>query len=194
MPTYANLNKRHISTPILCLLCHTDLESVDHLLRFCPVTSQFLTSLRFTVRFMSKHLDYKYWPVEVFQTTDDRNRKLVTLSVWSIWFARNKLIHEGTSQTLSDLVVFVLGYLAKIEALEIVGYPRCSSTQIHWRPLDLDFITVNFDSSFNLQEKTSISGIIARNERGLVMGACTYPHINIADAFVVEARTYEQAI
>ncbi|MBA0754381.1 hypothetical protein Gogos_005447 [Gossypium gossypioides] len=26
------------------------------------------------------------------------------------------------------------------------------------------------------------------------MGACTYPHINIADAFVAEARAYEQAI
>ncbi|MBA0741745.1 hypothetical protein Gogos_014874, partial [Gossypium gossypioides] len=43
------------------------------------------------------------------------------------------------------------------------------------------------------QEKTSISGIIARNEKELILGACTYPYTNITDAFVAEARTCEEA-
>ncbi|KAK5770423.1 hypothetical protein PVK06_046573 [Gossypium arboreum] len=29
---------------------------------------------------------------------------------------------------------------------------------------------------------------------GLIIGACTYPHFNIADAFVAEAQFYEQAV
>ncbi|KAH1032516.1 hypothetical protein J1N35_044690 [Gossypium stocksii] len=116
-------------------------------------------------------------------------------AILSIPLARTKLPNSSIWR-LDESGVYTVksGYLAEIEALEIVRYPRCSSTQIHWRPPDLDFIKVNFDSSFNLQEKTSISGIIARNERGLIMGAYTYPHINIADAFVAEARAYEQAI
>lgn len=113
IPMYANLNKRHITIHVLCLLCQIDLESIDHLLGFCSVTSQILTFLQIIVPPMSNHLDYKSWLVEVFQTTDDRNRKLVTLIVWSIWLARNKIIHEGIRQTMNDLVVFILGYLTK---------------------------------------------------------------------------------
>lgn len=70
----------------------------------------------------------------------------------------------------------------------------CPPMYVIWRLPESGFIKLNFDSSFQAQEKKSISGVIARNEMGLIIGACTYPHFNIADAFVAEAQFYEQAV
>ncbi|MBA0634424.1 hypothetical protein Godav_029565 [Gossypium davidsonii] len=40
LPTYANPNKRNLLNPSACLKCLEGTESVDHLLRFRPVTEQ----------------------------------------------------------------------------------------------------------------------------------------------------------
>lgn len=49
IPTYANLNKRNIPTPVVCPLCQESTETIDHLLRFCSVTSQILRVLQIIV-------------------------------------------------------------------------------------------------------------------------------------------------
>ncbi|KAK5812367.1 hypothetical protein PVK06_027796 [Gossypium arboreum] len=36
--------------------------------------------------------------------------------------------------------------------------------------------------------------VLARNEVGLILGACTYPYVDVADAFVAEARACERAL
>ncbi|MBA0767143.1 hypothetical protein Gotri_016089, partial [Gossypium trilobum] len=61
-------------------------------------------------------------------------------------------------------------------------------------PLEEGTVKINFDPSFNVHENRSFLGIIIRNEVGLIMGACTYPHSHVADAFMAEARACEQAI
>lgn len=61
-------------------------------------------------------------------------------------------------------------------------------------PPDLGYIKINYDSSFTLQERKSISGLIARNEEGLIMGACTYNHADITNAFTAEAHACEKAV
>ncbi|MBA0667408.1 hypothetical protein Goklo_000498 [Gossypium klotzschianum] len=85
-------------------------------------------------------------------------------------------------------------YLHEIDALEAMRTTTCPPMYVIWRLPESGFIKLNFDSSFQAQEKKSISGVIARNEMGLIIGACTYPHFNIADAFVAEVRACEQAV
>lgn len=194
VPTYSNLNKRHISPPTLCPLCHTDLETIDHLLRFCPIICQIWNSLHLFVPPTSKHPKYMTWLVDFFQVADERSKKLMTLSIMAILFARNKLNHEGLRQTVQEMVVFILGYLAEIESLDSAKNPNHAPSQSRWRPPNQGLIKINFDLAFNFHEKTSILGVIARNEDGLIMGACTYLHFNIVDAFVAEAWACKQPI
>ncbi|MBA0575815.1 hypothetical protein Golob_024987, partial [Gossypium lobatum] len=40
----------------------------------------------------------------------------------------------------------------------------------------------------------SISAVLARDSEGLIIGACTYPLEDVADAFVAEARACERAL
>ncbi|KAA3453893.1 Cytochrome c oxidase, subunit VIb [Gossypium australe] len=63
-----------------------------------------------------------------------------------------------------------------------------------WRPPEMGSIKINFDASFHAASKGSISGAIARNDSCQIMGACTFLHIGIADAFIAEGRACERAV
>lgn len=65
---------------------------------------------------------------------------------------------------------------------------------VGWRPPDPDVLKLNFDASFQSASHTSTVAVLARNDSGLIMGACTYPYVDVADAFVAEARACERAL
>ncbi|MBA0808305.1 hypothetical protein Gohar_024056, partial [Gossypium harknessii] len=82
----------------------------------------------------------------------------------------------------------------EIETIADLRPPLLIAKQELWRPPEMGSIKINFDASFHAASKGSISGAIARNDSGQIMGACPYPHIGIADAFIAEARACERAI
>ncbi|MBA0858468.1 hypothetical protein Goshw_026648 [Gossypium schwendimanii] len=70
----------------------------------------------------------------------------------------------------------------------------CDVRHSVWEPPDNDTIKINFDASFNQITRCSISGIIVRNKKSLIMAACTYPWENISDLVMAEVRACLQAI
>lgn len=142
----------------------------------------------------SKHPDHMLWLVECFPAADERSKKLMTLSVQAIWYATNKLINDGLRKSVQDMVVFILGYLVEIEGLDSVNSSKIISAQSYQRSPGQGIIKINFDSTFNCQEKTSFSGVKARNKEGLIRGASTYSHLSVVNPFVAEALACEQAI
>lgn len=71
-----------------------------------------------------KFTDSKAWLVETFQVFEDRDRNLLAIYIWALWFARNKIIHDGIHQLANDIVGFILGYLKQIEALQTTTFPN----------------------------------------------------------------------
>lgn len=63
------------------------------------------------------NLEYNTWLAKVFHILDDKNKKLMCLAYWALWFARQKLIHDGVMQSTYEIVVFVKGYLADLEGV-----------------------------------------------------------------------------
>ncbi|KAA3469396.1 reverse transcriptase [Gossypium australe] len=57
-----------------------------------------------------------------------------------------------------------------------------------WKPPLPGIIKLNFDASFVKASNSAIVAVVGRNDKGLVMGACTYQVNDAADAFVAEAR------
>ncbi|MBA0865046.1 hypothetical protein Goshw_008434 [Gossypium schwendimanii] len=82
----------------------------------------------------------------------------------------------------------------EIETIADLRPPLLIAKQELWRPPEMGSIKINVDASFHAASKGSVSGAIARNDSGQIMGACTYPHIGIADAFIAEARACERAV
>ncbi|KAG8481971.1 hypothetical protein CXB51_026890 [Gossypium anomalum] len=56
-----------------------------------------------------------------------------------------------------------------------------------WRPPNPGIIKLNFDASLQGDSKTSIAAVLARNNEGKIIGACTYPYEGVVYAFFAEA-------
>ncbi|KAG8474149.1 hypothetical protein CXB51_033836 [Gossypium anomalum] len=76
----------------------------------------------------------------------------------------------------------------------IFSYSSVTHRTLIWQPPISGFIKLNFDASFLDNSKISISAVLARDEEGQILGACTYPIADVADAFVAEARACERAL
>ncbi|MBA0701500.1 hypothetical protein Goari_005501 [Gossypium aridum] len=96
--------------------------------------------------------------------------------------------------TIHEMVGFDQGYVLEFETISALRLPVQNTMKDLWRPLERGNIKINFDASFHAASHSSISGFIARNDSGQIMGAGTYPNSDVADAFVAEASACERAV
>lgn len=88
------------------------------MVRFCSLTHQVLFALQVGCLSVSSVPNHRLWLIEIFKLADDKERKLVVLTFWVVWHARNKLLHDGIRQTVGEIVSFISGYLNEINAIK----------------------------------------------------------------------------
>ncbi|KAL1066849.1 hypothetical protein V6Z11_D12G089300 [Gossypium hirsutum] len=123
--------------------------------------------------------------VKMFFAADEQQKQIIVISIWSLWFHRNKL----------EVLGFIRGYVHNIclNFMSPCSPPRPLIKEI-WRPPDPGVIKLNFDASFLKEEKLAVTAILARNFTGEIVGVETYLFNDVADAFVAEARACERAL
>ncbi|KAK9006410.1 hypothetical protein V6N11_035450 [Hibiscus sabdariffa] len=105
---------------------------------------------------------WKDWVASYFATLTARNKRVLLVLYWSVWFSRNKLVHEGIHTSTDESMTFVEAYIREQDALGQV----LSKTIPMW---------------------SAMTWVIGWNNQGLIMAACSYPHRHVAYAFVAEA-------
>ncbi|KAL4311808.1 hypothetical protein GQ457_01G013470 [Hibiscus cannabinus] len=92
--------------------------------------------------------------------------------LWALWFARNRKLPEGKSQSKKILITWL----------------------VRWYPLKSPHFKVNFDAGFCCSSVESRSGVVIRNSDVLVMGSCRRCSSWDASSFLVEAKVTFHAI
>ncbi|XP_016729676.1 uncharacterized protein [Gossypium hirsutum] len=194
VPHYGNLVKRRLRVKSMCPLCMSEPEDSHHILWYCSILRQLWVQLKIAVNFDAFTSDEKTNFVTAFLAMDNNFKKLSAISLWALWYKRNKMVNEGLKFELHELVGFVQSYDQDLRftiAKDLTTGMRQNSS---WQPPQTGFIKLNFDASFENKSNCSISAVLARDFEGLVMGACTVPNDDITDAFVAEARACERAL
>ncbi|KAK8974367.1 hypothetical protein V6N11_034921 [Hibiscus sabdariffa] len=107
---------------------------------------------------------------------------------------RNEIVHERSACSTAKVSTFILAFLLELESLVDIPAPKTGIKDVKWFPPDGDIIKINFDASFHICSKSSVSRVVARNSQGLIVAACTHPHSRVVDAFIVEALAYKLAV
>ncbi|MFQ6657466.1 hypothetical protein Gotur_027127 [Gossypium turneri] len=89
---------------------------------------------------------------------------------------------------------FIKSCVQDSSSCKIKGLSSVMQRNVLWRPPKSWVIKLNFDSSFASNTNFSISAVLARDLEGQIMGACTYLLLDVADAFVPEAKACERAL
>ncbi|KAH1122939.1 hypothetical protein J1N35_006099 [Gossypium stocksii] len=194
VPHFSNLVKRCLRIDTVCPLCKKDPEDMHHLLWSCSVLRRLWSHLYIPFGSSIIPLEGKENFVNSFLQADSKSRHLVAISIWALWFNRNKLVNEGVTFDMHKLVSFVKSYAQDSSTSKLCIHSSDLSQTVLWRPPMHGFIKLNFDASFLGSKKFSITAVLAKDAEGFIMGACTYPIMDVADAFAAEARACERAL
>ncbi|KAK8975405.1 hypothetical protein V6N11_057499 [Hibiscus sabdariffa] len=194
IPTAINLINRRVNVSPLCTLCTNEPETVEHIIKECTFSKQVFSVLHLDFSLVSAENRWLQWLSHLFEQFSESERILFVLTIWALWFYRNRKLHENYNQSPKDLAGFVQGYLMDIKASYELHDLQSGHPIAHWQSPPVGTVKTNFDAGFNSSNKSSVSGIIIRDSEGLVLASSTYPNNFISDPEVAEACACEQAV
>ncbi|MBA0846326.1 hypothetical protein Goshw_000500, partial [Gossypium schwendimanii] len=101
-----------------------------------------------------------------------------------------KKIHEGQNSFGKELADKIMSFVQENEALSNRSLTKHLSS-LEWRALENHVVHINFDAAFSQQLFRYASGLVARNERGVIVSKSAN---RIASSFAVEAFACSQAV
>ncbi|KAK8517262.1 hypothetical protein V6N12_032458 [Hibiscus sabdariffa] len=116
------------------------------------------------------------------------NVALLFITLWAIWSFRNRLVLENVLPALDSYVLFIRNYAAEYTTSQLVLNQPSHPSPPHWNPSSGNLIKVNFDVAFDTNSFSSSSGIVFRNNKGLLMAAAVFPHSHVLNSCAVEAQ------
>ncbi|KAH1065449.1 hypothetical protein J1N35_030436 [Gossypium stocksii] len=126
LPHFTNLMRRTLRIEAVCPLCKAGLEDSDHLLWSCSILQSVWDSLQIKPPVFEEQLCGKQRFVSTFSSANNQQKCVMIISIWSLWYRRNKLVHEGLS--FQELIGFIKGYVQELslsqERLERSEYFR----------------------------------------------------------------------
>ncbi|KAH1074832.1 hypothetical protein J1N35_027160 [Gossypium stocksii] len=131
VPHFSNLAKRRLRVDNVCPLYKEGPEDPHHLLWIYSVLCQLLSRLHLSLVNSVGPSDGRKEFVSFFLVANMNITELLSISVWALWYKRNRLVNDA---------------------------------------------------------------VLAQDEDGQILGACTYSFLDVADTFVAEARACERAL
>ncbi|KAK8494691.1 hypothetical protein V6N12_016061 [Hibiscus sabdariffa] len=127
-----------------------------------------------------------------FPTLIVRNKIVLPVLYWSIWFSRNKLVHESIHMSADESVTFIEACIREQDTLRRLLPRSIPVRESYWQAPPESAIKFNFDLAFNSRSGSTTIGVIGLNNQGLIMAACSFPHRDVADVFVAEEKLYDE--
>ncbi|MBA0749124.1 hypothetical protein Gogos_003084, partial [Gossypium gossypioides] len=87
---------------------------------------------------VSSSPEYRSWLDETFRVANEKSKKFLAITLWAIWLARNRLVHDGVRKTVNELVGFIFSYLCENKEISHIKVTTVPTPQQIWRPPDLD--------------------------------------------------------
>ena len=127
---------------------------------------------------------------------EDFVRMLVTL--WAVWTARRKAIHENIFQSPLSTFGFVTSFMVELgmtNSSAIQGVPRCpAQPQPVWIPPPPGMVKINVDAAVARDGAYGAIGVVCRDATGSFLGASSQWVEGVADPATLEAMAGAEAL
>ncbi|CAN6318053.1 unnamed protein product [Urochloa humidicola] len=140
--------------------------------------------------------DARGWLHEATNSLSHDELVTVTVTLWAIWYAKRKIIHENVYQSPLSTHCFVERFLADLGASKSTRIARqpFQAKQTRWIPPPPGFVKINVDAALAKNSTKVSMAAIARNEAGNFMGASALVVEGISDPEMAEAMACREGM
>lgn len=171
VPNFQNLHSRRLVADKKCPHRTGPSESTIHLARDSVFASQAGSKLSYQWPSTISDLDFNNWLARMFEHLTADKHDEIAVTIWALWYARNKLVHEKCRRQVDEVVTFIKGFGAQYRGLQThLQHPK-PRAMIKWSPPSICWVKVNTDASFSSTKQIAVSGFIVRNEDDNLTGS-----------------------
>ncbi|MBA0611015.1 hypothetical protein Godav_011736, partial [Gossypium davidsonii] len=136
-------------------------EDLNHVFCFCAYVKDVWAILQYVSPTNSDQMDFHQWLSWMFDTYIMIKRSEIAITIWALWYTRNKLVHEGTNQGVGELIVFIRSYCTELA-------------------------TLTSDVGFVFAQRKACSGVIIHDAYGQNLGACSRLTNSVSSVFAAK--------
>lgn len=129
--------------------------------------------------------DWLLWFLNMHQKVKQTK---ILITMWALWFARNRRVHEGAYQRVGDIVNFIHSYCVEWASMPPIENGLTASAQVKRASPPIGMVKVNVDVGFHPNQRQASSGIVIRDENGEILGSCYKVTYSVLLIFAAEAE------
>ncbi|KAL4360702.1 hypothetical protein GQ457_04G022450 [Hibiscus cannabinus] len=186
-PTKYNLCIKRVAINPMCFRCNRGVENSEHVFQECSYAASIWHHLNIFWPNHTSQLCFKELLAWFFENNTNQKRIEIVVTLWALWYSRNKLCHEGVTQSKEDFLTFVRSFCLEIHNLRRLNNSLSLGSSASWITAPTMMAKINFDDSYCQSHNTSISGIVVRDESGYLLGACHQSVSRVHLAFAAKA-------
>ena len=132
--------------------------------------------------------DARGWLHEAMKFLSHDELVRVTVTLWAIWYAKRKIIHENIHQSPLSTYYFVERFLADLGTSKSTGNARqpTQAKQTRWIPPPPGFVKINVDAALAKNSTKVTMAAVPRDEAGNFVGASALVMEGISDSEMAE--------
>ncbi|MBA0793001.1 hypothetical protein Gohar_017439 [Gossypium harknessii] len=95
-------------------------------------------------------VNFNEWLSWLLENSDKNWKRVIVVTIWAIWFSRNKFVHERKVQSLEEIVTFIRSFgLEYHSSDENLKYPQ-SRSMVKWSPPSQGWLKINIDAALSI--------------------------------------------
>jgi hypothetical protein len=126
---------------------------------------------------MNEDLNDKQWLFAMMESLSRDDFARVAVTLWAIWFARRKIIHEEEFQSPLSMHMFIESYLRDLAISAKAGKKKASAGSISdapkWIPLSAGCAKLNLDAAMSKTSRAALWALCA--EAAMVISCALLP-------------------
>uniref|UniRef100_A0A803QA54 AAA+ ATPase domain-containing protein n=1 Tax=Cannabis sativa TaxID=3483 RepID=A0A803QA54_CANSA len=191
LPTVVQLHIKRVEVSPICLLCHSEEETIIHALVTCREVKKCWdrVGIGTIVNYGASFFD---WCAATFSNNSAAVNCRIVVVCWAVWGARNNLVWNNNPFIFEDVVAFAFRYLNQWKAAQMSSdssWPILMAADVgeQWTPPAGNNVKVNVDAAVFDDGRSFGLGMVARSSNGLLLeGRMKYTAAQV-DVAVAEA-------
>lgn len=140
--------------------------------------------------------DARAWLAKVLSSLPQEDMVRVVVTLWAVWHARRKALHENNFQGPLSTHVFINRFITDLgESTPVQNMGRQSrGTLPSWIPPPQNYVKVNVDAAISKNSGFSIVAAVARDETGTFIGTSTVVSYGVMDPETMEVMACREGL
>ena len=173
LPTFVNLQRRGINLCDIFLACGKEPESNFHVFVKCEVARRVWScQVNNPVNFLDVNMDIIDIDMKLVELGTSCNLEVFFGVAWAIWYNRNKIVHEASSQYPNQIWCFAEKYICEFKSASTICFQGLAKTDEKWTAPPPSSFKINIDGATSENEGNSSVGVVIRDVDGNVLATC----------------------